>query len=132
MDLSVMCYVTHTLICVWRITRKNSARLGLIFSSLAWLGLTWSNTRFAHHYCSHTIKQLSITIMIDISIKAMPMTLHTKLIFTCSFISSFFLQPLRDDPDRIMVGRKQTGMEGCISIYSLRDRFAPPEGKQRK
>ena len=45
-----MRYVAHTLICVWRIARENPARLGLIFSSLAWFGLTWSNTRFVHHY----------------------------------------------------------------------------------
>ena len=34
-----MRYVTHTLICVWRIVCKNSAWLGFIFLSLAWLDL---------------------------------------------------------------------------------------------
>ena len=52
------------------------------------------------------------------------------LCIKCMFSIRFFLQPLRDDPDRVFVGRKRAGMEGCVSIYSLRDRFDPPEGKR--
>ena len=39
MDISVMRYTTHTLICVWRIAHKNSARLDFFLTGLAWLDL---------------------------------------------------------------------------------------------
>ena len=58
MDLSVMRYVAHTLICVWRIARENPAWLGLIYSSLAWLDLVKyqiCTSLFSVHPCKQSI-----------------------------------------------------------------------------